>query len=130
MIDSALRNLVRLRAGHRCEYCGISQHQVPFPLFHIEHILPKKHGGNDDPANLALACYHCNLHKGPNLTGIDPTTGQITPLYHPRNERWEMHFAHEGDLVVGLSAIGRVTVQVLNMNSTERVQLRAKLNRG
>jgi hypothetical protein len=25
--------------------------------------------------NLAPACHRCNLHKGPNLTGIDPETG-------------------------------------------------------
>ena len=28
--------------------------------------------------NLALACIDCNLHKGPNLTGIDPETNQVT----------------------------------------------------
>jgi hypothetical protein len=31
-------------------------------------------GGSDDPDNLALACHHCNLHKGPNLAGVDPRT--------------------------------------------------------
>jgi len=113
VIDAALRNLVRQCAGNRCEYCGIWQEHVPFALFHIEHIVPKKHGGDDDPSNLALACHHCNLHKGPNLTGIDPESGDITPLFHPRNERWEMHFELQDETIIGLSPVGRTTIQVL-----------------
>jgi 5-methylcytosine-specific restriction endonuclease McrA len=42
--------------------------------FHVDHIIPKQHGSSDDPSNLALACYHYNLYKGPNLTGLDPDT--------------------------------------------------------
>jgi len=127
VIDAALRNLVRQRAGHRCEYCGFWQWQIPVPLFHIEHIVPKKHGGDDDPSNLALACHHRNLHKGPNLTGIDPEIGNVTSLFHPRNERWETHFVLQDDTIIGLSPVGRTTIQVLDMNAAERVQLREKL---
>jgi predicted restriction endonuclease len=58
MIDAATRRLVRERAGNRCEYCGISQAQQSFPAFHIDHIIAQQHGGTDDPANLALSCYH------------------------------------------------------------------------
>ena len=126
-MDVALRNLVRQRAGNRCEYCGIWQEHVPFALFHIEHIVPKKHGGGDDPSNLALACHHCNLHKGPNLTGIDPESGNVTPLFHPRYERWAVHFELRDETIIGLTPMGRATIQVLNMNAAERVQLRAEL---
>ena len=42
----------------------------PFFAYHVEHIVA--HGGRDDSENLALACYHCNAHKGPNLSGLDP----------------------------------------------------------
>jgi len=126
-MDAALRNLVRQRAGNRCEYCGIWQQHVPFALVHIDHITPKKHGGDDDPSNLALACQHCNFHKGANLTGIDPESGNITPLFHPRNERWEAHFELRDIAIVGITPVGRATVQVLNMNAAERVQLRAEL---
>lgn len=126
-MDAALRNLVRQRAGNRCEYCRIQQEHTPFALFHIEHITPKKHGGDDDPSNLALACHHCNFHKGPNLTGIDPQSGNVTSLFHPRNERWEAHFGFRDVTIVGLTPLGRATVHVLNMNAAERVQLRAEL---
>jgi hypothetical protein len=74
-----------------------------------------------------LACRHCNRHKGPNLTGIDSETGQITPLFHPRHEVWSNHFSRRGATIVGLTAVGRTSVRVLNMNAPGRVELRAEL---
>jgi hypothetical protein len=129
-MDSALRARIRNRAKNRCEYCALPQEHAPFPLFHIEHIRPKKHGGSDAEDNLCLACNYCNLHKSSNLTGIDPQTGSITPLYHPRKDRWDEHFAFDGASVVGRTAIGRATVRVLNMNDPERVELRLVWRRG
>lgn len=76
-MDRALRALVRARARERCEYCGLPQAMVPLVTFHVDHVVPCKHGGGDSDDNLALACFHCNLHKGPNLTGIDPDTGAV-----------------------------------------------------
>jgi len=116
---------VRRRAGDRCEYCRLHQDDSPLAALHIEHIRPKKHGGTDHDSNLCLACIDCNLHKGPNLTGVDPSTGQITGLFNPRTEAWEEHFAFDGILLVGLTAVGRTTVRVLDMNSDERLDLRA-----
>jgi len=65
-MDARLRQFVRQRANGGCEYCGLTQEQEPL-LFHIEHIVPRQHGGADNDENLALACHHCNLRKGPNL---------------------------------------------------------------
>ncbi len=65
MIDAATRAAVRRRAGDRCEYCLLRQ-EHDLSSLHVEHIAAKQHGGTDDPSNLALACIHCNLHKGPN----------------------------------------------------------------
>jgi 5-methylcytosine-specific restriction endonuclease McrA len=70
-MDEATRRLVWQRAGDRCEYCGMHQNHDLFFRFHIEHIVAKQHGGSDESSNLALACHHCNEHKGPNLSGID-----------------------------------------------------------
>lgn len=70
-MDRAARAAVRARAGDRCEYCGLEQRSLPLVTFHVEHVIPRQHGGGDEPENLALACHHCNLHKGPNLTGIE-----------------------------------------------------------
>ena len=82
-MTAATRALVRERAGNHCEYCRIHQEDSPLDALHIEHIRPLKHGGSDEESNLCLACIDCNLHKGPNLTGIDPLTDAVTPLFHP-----------------------------------------------
>lgn len=129
MIDAAVRALVRHRAGHRCEYCLLKQEHLPFSTFQVEHIIPRKHGGDDDPANLALTCDRCNSHKGANLTGIDPETGEIIALFNPRKHSWEEHFRLSDIAIVGLTAVGRATVRVLNMNEERRVRLRAVLKR-
>ena len=127
MADEALRVLIRQRADNRCEYCRIHQDQVLFVPFHVDHIMPRKHGGDTHPSNLALSCMHCNLHKSSNLSGIDPERGEITPLFHPRRNRWEEHFAFQGALMVGLTPEGRATVRTLNMNGADRLQVRAEL---
>ena len=124
-MTGATRTLVRLRAADRCEYCRLRQEDSPLAALHIEHIRPRKHGGTDHEENLCLACVDCNLHKGPNLTGIDPGTGVVTELFHPRRQRWEDHFAWEGILLSGKTAVGRTTVQVLEMNSEAQLELRS-----
>jgi hypothetical protein len=92
--------------------------------FHVEHIMAKQHGGPDDLENLALACQLCNLLKGPNLTGIDPDSGDITRLFHPRRDRWALHFGMDGSRITGLTAEGRTTAWLLDFNCDERLALR------
>jgi 5-methylcytosine-specific restriction endonuclease McrA len=122
-----LRRHVCQRAGNRCEYCRLAERHSPVARLQIEHILPRKHGGTDDDANLALACIDCNLHKGSNLTGIDPQTDQLAELFNPRTQKWSDHFAWNGMEIVGLTPVGRATVRVLEMNAEDRIQLRLAL---
>ena len=126
-MEPDLRRSVRDRAGNRYEYCGLRQEYAPLALYTIDHIIPKKHGGSDDLLNLALACYHCNIHKGPNLAGIDPDSGEMVALFNPRQQVWPDHFVREGAFIVGRTPVGRTTVRVLVMNAPERVELREKL---
>jgi hypothetical protein len=126
-MDDELRQLVRERAGRRCEYCRIPQSSLPWARFHIEHVRARQHGGGDDFGNLALACRRCNAYKGPNLTAIDPSTSVIALLFNPRSDAWEEHFAVDEFLIVGLTPIGRATAALLNMNDPDRVHLRAEL---
>jgi hypothetical protein len=79
--------------------------------------------------HLAWACVRCNLGKSSNLTGIDTETGAIVTLFHPRNQDWFEHFRFDGASIVGITATGRVTVNVLNMNEIERLRLRTELLR-
>ena len=74
-MDAATRDVVRRRAGNRCEYCLLRQEYNRL-THHVEHIVAKQHGGRDDVDNLALACHRCNLRKGPNLSGVDPVSGE------------------------------------------------------
>lgn len=126
-MDSATSDLVRQRAGHRCEYCRLPQHASAL-RFHIEHIVARQHGGIDDAANLALACPECNFQKGTNLSGIDPDTGTLTPLFHPRRDPWAEHFARDGARIVGKTATGRTTVWLLEMNTGDRLRWRELLH--
>jgi 5-methylcytosine-specific restriction endonuclease McrA len=126
-MDAATRRDVWSRAGNLCEYCGLAQEADSFFTFHVEHVIAKQHGGTDDLSNLALACHSCNLHKGPNLTGIDPDTGRIEPLFNPRSQRWEEHFRLDDEWIVGMTPTGRTTVRVLAMNAEEQRRLRAEL---
>jgi hypothetical protein len=130
---SELAGEVRRRAAGLCEYCRIPEAAFRRP-FHIEHIIAKQHGGATRLDNLALACQACNLKKGPNLTGIDPATGEITPLFHPRRDDWEEHFAFSlgtllpaGIEIRGRTVTGRATVLVLGMNSEMRQMVRYEL---
>ena len=52
-MDEQLRQTVRERADHRCEYCCLPQDAEPFFVYHVEHIVARQHGGSDDNENLA-----------------------------------------------------------------------------
>jgi hypothetical protein len=126
-MDSSTPEIVRRRAGYRCEYCLVPQSAFPRAAFHIEHIIAKQHGGRDDLSNLALACGRCNLHKGPNLTGIDPLSGNIALLFHPRRDDWRLHFKLESGSIGGLTETGRATAHLLTMNAPDRIAIRLEL---
>jgi hypothetical protein len=115
---------VRERADARCEYCQLIESSSPLARLQIEHVRPKKHGGSDAMANLALACIDCNLRKGVNLTGVDPLGGEIAELFNPREQVWTDHFVWDGLHILGLSPIVRATVNCLNLNSPDRMMVR------
>ena len=117
---------VRARAGNRCEYCRIHQ-QHYLITFHVEHIIARQHRGSDADSNLALACHFCNRHKGPNVAGLDPATGVLTRLFNPRTDVWSHHFRIERGRIIGLTPVGRTSVEVLQMNRLDRVRLRGEL---
>lgn len=125
MIGSQTRTQVRERAQNACEYCHLHQDDSPLAAHHVEHVIPKVHGGTDELDNLALACIDCNLHKGTNLAGIDPQTKEVTELFHPRHQDWDEHFEWQGIYLTGKTAKGRTTIRVLYMNSEDQVALRS-----
>jgi hypothetical protein len=124
------KRLVRERAGSRCEYCQMAEAWEGYFSYHIEHIVARQHGGTDDLENLCLACHHCNFHKGPNLTSIDPDGGGVTALFNPRTQVWPEHFRQDGGTVVGMTAVGRTTVFLLQINAAPRLELRLENSEG
>jgi hypothetical protein len=125
-IPAALRRLVRERAAERCEYCLIPE-KFTLATHAIDHIIAEKHGGPTASDNLALSCVVCNGHKGSDLASVDPDTGVIVPLYHPRQHQWADHFCLTGARIDARTAIGRVTARLLQFNAPDRVQERELL---
>lgn len=125
-MDTALEQGVRRRAGNVCEYCLYPE--AVSTLSHvIDHIIARQHGGQTSLDNLALCCGRCNLYKGPNIAGLDPETGRLERLFHPRQDVWNVHFGLENGNIVGLTSVGRTTVAVLGMNKLHRVSARLAL---
>jgi hypothetical protein len=127
-IPASLREAIIRRANRRCEYCGLPA-GFSSAAFEVEHILSKALRGGDDAGNLALACRGCNSHKATASHGIDPETGEMVRLFHPRLDLWSEHFGWRSNFaeIVGLSPVGRATVTRLRMNREEVTNLRRAL---
>jgi hypothetical protein len=120
-----LHDPVALRAKYRCEYCRAPEENFNF-AFEVEHILPKARGGSDALDNLALGCSACNVYKGVFETGYDMETETETPLFHPRRDNWDEHFAFQRETgeIVGLTPTGRATVKRLQLNHPRQIRAR------
>jgi HNH endonuclease len=125
-IPVALRRQVEERAHSCCEYCLVPDFAT-FASHEIDHIIAEKHGGRTESENLALSCTLCNKYKGSNLASIDPNTEKIVPLYHPLQNTWREHFQLSGADFMPLTAIGRVTIRLLQLNRLDRVEERQLL---
>jgi hypothetical protein len=125
-MDEVLARLVRERAHDRCEYCQLPQAFSVLP-FEIDHIIARQHRGKTVASNLAWTCAYDNSFKGPNIAGLDPKTGRLVPLFHPRRHTWQRHFRWDGPVLVGRSPIGRATIAVLAINHPLRVAQRREL---
>lgn len=120
------RKDVKERANGLCEYCQYPARYAQPVSFQIEHIFPFSKGGDSSVDNLAYSCSGCNLHKSKKLEAVDPHSGETVSLFHPRQNRWEDHFEwnETATSVVGKTAIGRATVETLQMNHTDWIEPR------
>jgi HNH endonuclease len=114
----ATRDKIASAAQYRCEYCQTAQ-EISGAQMHIEHIIPLSRGGSSDESNLCLACAWCNSYKWVQTHGRDPETHEEVPLFDPRTQHWHEHFywSENGVYIIGLTAIGRATVDTLKMNN-------------
>jgi hypothetical protein len=126
-IKAALRREVIARAGGCCEYCLTHMDDRPIG-FAIDHVIAEKHGGPTESPNLCLSCYWCNSYKGSDLSSVDwEMGGAVVLLFNPRQQRWDDHFRLDGVRIVPLTATGRVTVSLLQLNAAERIKERRVL---
>lgn len=127
-IPNELRQQVIERAKNCCEYC-YSQSRFAMQSFSIEHISPTSKGGLSVENNLALSCQGCNNHKYNKTEGYDSISTQIVTLFHPRQHTWTDHFVWNEDysLIIGITPIGRATVDTLQLNRDGLVNLRRVL---
>jgi hypothetical protein len=123
-MDARLKAQVRRRARFRCEYCQFPERFAELP-FQVDHIIARQHGGPSKAANLALACFRCNSHKGPNLSGFDPDSREAVRLFHPRQDVWAEHFEWDGPVLTARTSVGRATIAVLRINRSDAVLTRA-----
>lgn len=67
-LSKSLRFEILTRDGYRCRYCGATAQTTEL---HIDHVLPRSAGGEDDASNLVTACIDCNFGKSDRkLIGI------------------------------------------------------------
>lgn len=91
--------------------------------------MPLSRGGTNELDNLALACSGCNGRKYNKLEASDPVTGELAPLFNPRTQLWEDHLCWSEDYseVIALTSVGRVTIDVLQLNRRGLVNMRHAL---
>jgi hypothetical protein len=120
-----LRQLLFKRAHLECEYCRSPQALLMADL-EIEHIRPKAKGGKTVDENLCAASRKCNELKRVRTKAVDPKSGTMTPLFHPRTQVWSDHFEFsiDGSFIIGKTAIGRATLEALRLNRERAVLLR------
>lgn len=127
-VPESLRERVEKRAANRCEYCKTPDELAP-QRFAMECIHPHSLGGKLTFDNLALACSGCNSAKYNKTEGIDPVTNEKSRLFNPRTDIWSDHFDWDIDSInlLGMTIIGRVTVETLKLNRPRYLHVRSVL---
>jgi len=124
-ISEKLKEKIRQAAENRCGYC-LSQQRYTMSKLEIEHLYPQSEGGQDDEENLWLACGLCNRYKSSQTQGFDEQTHTFQPLFNPQKQIWSEHFdwSLDGIEIIGLTPIGPVTVNALQLNNEIAVVVR------
>lgn len=128
LLSSAEQQAIIERARACCEYCQ-SQMNYSGQSFEFDHIKPLSEAGETTLANMALACGGCNRHKSNKSQHADPLTEEAVALFNPRAQAWANHFTWNADYteVIGLTAVGRATVEALKLNRVGLVNMRQVL---
>ena len=118
-LPSTLVSKLLHRARFRCEYCRVPVEFQTASSFEREHITPVSAGGANDCDNLAVSCAVCNSAKSSHMTGQDPDSLLVVPLFNPRMDDWENHFTISpvSGVKIGLTPTGRATATRLGFST-------------
>ena len=125
MVKRTLRHTLLGEKPLRCKYCLTSQ-EITGAGFTLDHIEPKSKGGTDEAENLCTCCVDCNQIKSNRTEFVDPITLKICSIFHPNKQEWEQHFKWNaaGTHMIGVTAIGRATIDALKLNRPQLVHAR------
>jgi 5-methylcytosine-specific restriction endonuclease McrA len=70
------RERVFMRDGRFCQICGTDEGEM-----HIDHIIPRKAGGDHSLDNLRVLCKSCNLRKGSLNDGVFLSKTATPPVF-------------------------------------------------
>ena len=126
-LSAELRRQLVEADDHHCAYCQTTAANTGQPMV-VDHIIPEAQGGQTTFHNLCFACRRCNEFKGPTTRIHDPLTGELVPIFHPRQHAWTERFTWDaaGIRLLGLTAIGRATIIALNINNEVIVDARCR----
>jgi hypothetical protein len=127
-IPVAIQRAILELSHDYCEYC-ILPSNFSTDYFHHEHIIPLFLDGKTELQNIARSCGICNNNKSDKIEHFDPLTQLKVRLFHPRQDTWVDHFHWNKDdlYIVGITPIGRATIDLLKLNRTNAVNLRKLL---
>lgn len=122
-IPKSLKVIVIKRANNCCEYCHLED-DINYISHQIDHIIGIKHGGKTELENLAYSCFSCNNNKGSDIGTIILPQTQLIRLFNPRKDKWHEHFELYNGVIHPLTLIGEATVNILKINSLEKIMER------
>lgn len=70
------RERVFKRDGRVCQICGTDEGEM-----HIDHVIPRKAGGDHSLDNLRVLCKSCNLRKGALNDGVFLARTATPPVF-------------------------------------------------
>ena len=75
-----LRKRVLMRDAGACQICGLE-------ATHVDHVIPRRLGGDDSMDNLQALCRSCNLSKGGRFFESAKTPPASLGLFTPETAR-------------------------------------------
>jgi 5-methylcytosine-specific restriction endonuclease McrA len=70
------RDRVLKRDGYICQICGTDEGEM-----HVDHVIPRKAGGDNSMENLRVLCKSCNLRKGALNDGVFLARTATPPVF-------------------------------------------------